>query len=117
MTAKKLHDPVCAGCKNISSCTEPCPPVRWIDGSTAPRREPLLRDVVSDRSPTSARDYNSLLADALRARTGRMEDIREITNIRVRAIAAMVYVDITIGEIADIMQVSPRTIRRLAGKR
>lgn len=76
-----------------------------------------MRDVVSDRSPTSARDYNSLLADALRARTGRMEDIREITNIRVRAIAAMVYVDLTINDIAKIMQVSPRTIRRIAGKR
>lgn len=109
-----MHDPVCAGCNNIANCPKPCPPVQWIDGNQS-RREPLLRDMAvdNDRTPVAARDYNRVIADVLRARRGRIEDIRAIDNIRIRAIAALAYAGISQHQIARLLHVSGKTLRRL----
>lgn len=115
----KPHDPICRHCSpdRRNFCgrqPDPCAPVVWIDGNHA-RREPLLRDMSGDHdhNPIAARDYKTVLADALRARTGRIEDIRQIGDVRIRAIAALAYAGLSTAQIAGVMGVSRQSVWRL----
>ncbi len=116
---RKPHDPICRHCdpsrrEFCSRQPRPCAPVAWIDGNAA-RREPLLRDMAGDHdhNPIAARDYKTVLADALRARTGRIEDIRQIENMQIRSVAALLYAEVPVVEVARIFGVSRRTVYRM----
>jgi hypothetical protein len=114
----KLHDPLCAGCQNKMiyyattnkegkieekkiPCPHICPPIQWINGKS-PRKENLLKDPEHEER-RQRQDYNAVLAKLIKQKKiNHIEEIREISNLTMRAIACMLWADISITDIAKI---------------
>ncbi len=104
----KLNDPLCADCpnklmKNGKKEKIPCPalclPMIWINGRCS-RKENLLKEPLKERI---YEDYNLVLSKLIAGkRENHIEQIRAIPDIEMRAIAAMLWADISITEISQI---------------
>jgi hypothetical protein len=106
------HDKeICAGCKNKGRCESPCSPLNWIDGNV-PRRENFINEAMLKFNHP---DYKDVLYDLSCHKNpqDRREDIKQITDIRIRAICAMLAVDIPKAEIASLLSISRVHLYRL----
>jgi hypothetical protein len=81
----------------------------WVNGNV-PRREPLLSRPI-DTGICS--DYNDALHRYMRTTEERREEIMEIVNVKKRAIAALLYVDISVTDIGKLLGLSRGKIYRV----
>uniref|UniRef100_A0A6M3J470 Uncharacterized protein n=1 Tax=viral metagenome TaxID=1070528 RepID=A0A6M3J470_9ZZZZ len=106
------HDKmICADCRNRGACFHPCAPLTWIDGNV-PRRENFIHSKMLDYEQ---RDYKTVLYDLQchHSPTDRIEQIGEIADIRIRAVCAMLAVDIPKANIADLLHISIRHLHHI----
>lgn len=111
----------CVGCANIDKCFHPCLYLQTVREITNYTNKPLYEmlappDIQDDRIHT--RDYKELLVNNQQARQQikniNISEIREIYDLRLRAIAAMLYADISQQDIARLLKVTVRRIRQIA---
>jgi hypothetical protein len=82
-------------------CPNICRPMMWINGKE-PRKENLLQDP-NHEERRERQDYNAVLAKLIKQRqTNHIEEIREMDDLTMRAIACMLWADISITDIARI---------------
>lgn len=99
---KQGHDELCQACQNKGQCEFICLPMKWIDGNIE-RREKLLNDDHIDESMME--NYNETLHERIRAKQlDRMEEIRTIKDIKIRAVAALLSAEISITDISKLFQ-------------
>jgi hypothetical protein len=110
----KLNDPLCEQCPNKVMkdkkqkirCPALCLPMIWINGRTG-RKENLLRKPLEERP---YEDYNDILSKLIaQKRENHIEAIRNIEDITIRALAAMLWADISMAEIAKITRTNRTT--------
>ena len=102
-----MRDPICKPCPNRKACKGLCPPLQWVNGNVA-RKEPLLKHSIDSMK---AQDYKPLLSDLIRSRQeDRIDEIRCVDDITIRAIAAMCYADISMSDIIGLMTLSRTAI-------
>jgi hypothetical protein len=109
---KKPQDELCTAleCPNIPTCTALCPPLTWIDGNKE-TVEKIMND--PDNDHCEFRDYNLTLSQLMKERDPGIEQIRQIENVRLRAIAAMIYANLSVGQMSAITGLSERHIKRI----
>lgn len=108
------HDKaVCADCLNKGRCTDPCAPLKWIDGDV-PLREKILK---SDINEYDYEDYNAVLAAKIsHTREINGEMIRSIANIKKKAIIILLDSGFKISDVSRFFRCSIRTIYRIKEK-
>jgi hypothetical protein len=75
------------------------------------RREPLLRYPID---AIESADYNEILARLITDKqTDNIDAIRAISDFRVRAVAAMLYADLSVRDIARVLRQTARNIYRM----
>lgn len=104
----RLNDPLCEACPNKImksgkdkkiQCPALCLPMVWINGRTG-RKENLLKEPLKDRE---YEDYNQVLARLIASKKeNHIEAIRNIPDLTMRAVAAMLWADISITEISKL---------------
>lgn len=113
----------CVGCNNSKTCFKPClylDIIRKLTGMKNKGRMESLAppDTTDDRAHRE--DYKEIILDQqknkLLAINTTIKEIRNLGDINLRAVAAMLYAGLTIQEISFIMDKSERTIKRLCGK-
>ena len=109
----KLHDPICAFCKNRDSCKNPCYPITWINGK-ARRKETLVERMTVKRED---QDYNSSLAEMIEDKRqtdhDRLEYIRGVSDLRRRLVLAALHVGVPQDIIATEIHISQQHISRI----
>lgn len=106
--SKDGYDEICQFCKNVEKCLFPCAPLKWIDGKTG-RKEGLFFD--NPERTVIDEDYNAVLHRVMRAKEqDHAKRIREIPDKKIRAIAAMLNVNLSVEDIATIFKLTPRSI-------
>lgn len=127
----KLNDPLCSACPNKIihysykdhngnhqdkeiPCPNLCLPMTWVNGRAA-RKENLLEDPDQEERK-QRRDYNDVLANLIeRRQENHIEKIRDIDDIMIRAIACMLWADISVIEISSITHIKKDTLyKRMA---
>lgn len=120
-----MNDPICTYCRNRAtkvsffvngvrvekkiSCQNPCAPLTWINGRV-PRKEPLLED---PREIYSQPDYNETLHNIIRAKqSDHITEIREIKDNKIRAIASMLYANMSVNQISRLLKCHRKTVYR-----
>jgi hypothetical protein len=103
----------CQECSKKEHCKAPCIFVDKIAGGKKSCRELIP----PPEPPETGRDYKEVLIELQLSRVKQynISDIRDINDIRVRAIAAMTYANISKADQARMMNISVRTIERQAG--
>lgn len=102
------HDELCLKCRNVGKCEHLCLPMQWIDGTTE-RKEKLLKQPVTDLYDYP--DYNSTLHELIRSKqTDHIEDIRNIPDMRIRAIISMLNAHLSITYISTLIKCNRGTI-------
>lgn len=108
----------CTGCRKTQYCNSPCMYLDIIHNLAG--KPKALRELLKPPEGEAEHDYKQTLVDHQEARqivlTTTIKEIREVPDVNLRAISAMLYAKMTIGEIAFIMDKSERTIKRLCGK-
>jgi hypothetical protein len=105
------HDEICtlANCGNLKDCRHMCAPILWIGRDKKPK-EIFARDI---NAVAETRNYNDVLHTLMRRgdrRGARINDIAEIDDMRLRAVAAMLHANMTVSDIARVMRVSNRWV-------
>ena len=114
-------DELCSDCPNriISHgkikipCKHPCTPMRWIDGNKE-LKEKILKYPLESHAYS---DYNNVLSQLIDGyNTDHIDNIRELPDIRIRAIAAMLYADISLSDISRMLHVNRSNLYRNINK-
>ena len=100
---------ICNPCVNRKKCKGLCTPLLWINGNV-PGREPLAADI-RNLPPETTHNYNDVLSEIIEDRRNRMHNI---SNIRRRAITALLLADISRSDISTLLSMSYRQVLRLA---
>jgi len=115
-----LNKDDCIDCNNYNSCNKPCLYLAIIRSLTGCKNKPLMErlappDISDDK--THRTDYKTTLIDRQQARQNlkiaTITDVRNIQDINQRAVASMLYANISLRDIAFLLDKSERTIRRL----
>jgi hypothetical protein len=86
-----------------------CLPLKWIDGHSE-TKEKLLREPVEQYD---IKDYNETLHELIRSKqTDQIETIKLIKDKKIRAIASMLNVELTIKDISILFKCHTKTVRR-----
>lgn len=95
-------------------CKTPCLPVEIYANGNVGSKEPLFLDLCTDGEVT--KDYNSVLSEVIEDHEIDFDRICFIQPYKIRAIAAMLYVDIPKTEIARLLRISRTTLYRRGSK-
>lgn len=120
----------CQDCLKISTCKVPCLYIELVQklaGKHKSIRERLappdinqINNIVLINNEPVNRDYKQILIDRKEQReqyiSTTIKEIREIHEPLRKAVAAMLYADLSIREISIIIDKSERTVRRICGK-
>ena len=102
-TKGKPIDELCQGCINIKVCKGLCPVMKFIDGRSETRE--LILDHPHQLENCDSRDYKEVICSLMDKRQeNHIEDIRAINDLNIRAIACMIWADISINEISKIIK-------------
>ena len=104
----------CKECSKDTSCKNPCIFIDHLAGRGKGRREALAPPL-----PDEDKDYKKILIMMQQSiesnRNTTIKEVRQIPDINIRTIAALLYAQIPIKDIAYQLDKSERTIRRLCG--
>jgi hypothetical protein len=109
------HDKeICAACPNRGACMYPCEPLHWINGNV-PLKERYLSEPIEEYDIP---DYKAILYDLSKTVSpeDRINEIKKLRNFRVRAICAMLTVDIPTANIAALLHISRTHLYRTLTK-
>lgn len=108
----------CTECRKSKYCTSPCIYIDIIHNLAG--KPKALRELLRPPEGEPEHDYKEVLITQQEERQAALnttiKEIREVSDVNLRAIFAMLYAKISIKEVAFIMDKSERTIRRLCGK-
>lgn len=119
----------CQGCLKRNTCKTPCLYVEIVTklaGKHKSIRERLgppdisninnLEFIEDDTEPTNI-DYNSVITERKQARADytptTIKKVRSTPETLKKAVAAMLYAELTIAEISEVIDKSERTVRRI----
>jgi len=105
------RDPLCEYCPKKKSCSPgPCFFLSRINGN-AESKEVLISDLCDKEM--EFKDYKESLAELIEDREIAFSKINTIQPYKIRAIAAMLYVDIPKAEVARLLRISRTTLYRV----
>lgn len=100
----KPTDELCQNCVNIKVCKGLCPVMMFIDGRAETRE--LILDHPNQLENCETRDYKEVICSLMDKRqANHIEDIRAISDLNIRAMACMIWADISINEISKIIKI------------
>lgn len=108
---QKIKDEMCSAlsCPNLKTCKYLCPVLSFIDGNKE-ATEKVARQAENDHQAQN--DYNQTLYDMMKQKELGREKILGIKDIKVKAIASLLWLEFSQTEIAAIMHVDRSTIYR-----
>ena len=112
----------CIDCVHYYGCSRPCLYLVIIRQLSGMKNSPLLERLappdINDK--TYQVDYKEILSERRQARSEHIpitiKEVRETKGTLQRAVAAMLYADLTIKEISEIIDRSESTVRRICQK-
>lgn len=102
----------CSVCHQREKCKQPCPPIAHYVNGNSRRREVLFSEIKKTPYEGKTVDYNEVLAELIVDREMDFDRIVFIADLRKRAIAAMLYVDIPRQNVAELLGLSYKTVYR-----
>ena len=110
----------CQECMKIENCFTPCKYIsvlHELGGKLKPLKERLAPPDISRMNDPG--DYKNVLIEQSQNRLNTMpctiKEIRDIQDPLQRSVAAMLYSDMTIADICNILDKSKSTVRRICG--
>ena len=103
--------PICQQCVDKAHCSSLCNGIDILANGNIPCKEILLSDPYDDHHTN--RDYNKVLAEVQTAQSITIEQIRDIDSLQLKSIAALLYADMSVSQVALQLNISPSYIYRL----
>jgi hypothetical protein len=97
-------DELCKKCVNIKVCKGSCPVLLFIDGRSETRE--LILNNPDQIEKCSSTDYKEVISNLMEKRAeNHINEIRDIEDLNIRAMACMIWADISISEISKIIKI------------
>lgn len=104
----------CKQCAHYTECKVPCVYVDYIANGNTNRKEPLISNIIEEDADIPAtRDYLSYLNELADDRELKIEYAMKIKDHKLRAIAAMLLVNLTRYQISHVLSMSYRNLNRI----
>jgi hypothetical protein len=97
-------DELCKHCINIKVCKGSCPVLSFIDGRSETRE--LILNNPEQIEQYSNKDYKEVINGLMERRAeNHIDAIRDIQDLNIRAMACMIWADISINQISKIIKI------------